>query len=207
MFWHSRVYEQGSARTRTWSLNEPVMRRGSRSTKGGLPDAEAGASSACVLFLTPVFRPAGERIGRIRAEGGAARTALEFRLGFGERPVAGAAESASGEVAVGTGERLGRKHEDAEDDGGVFVREAGFDDEAAEHDFVAGIGFAFGHAEPGEAQFKPQEQAPEADEVARFVLPVIRRLACRETARPANAPAATISYSHRGRNADARHYS
>jgi hypothetical protein len=49
---------------------------------------------------------------------------------------------------------------------------AGFDDEAAELDFGAGIGFAFGHAEAGEAEFKPdQEPAPPAPEVhsaARF---------------------------------------
>jgi hypothetical protein len=55
-------------------------------------------------------------------------------------------------------EGFGGFRQNAEDDGAVFVGEAGFDDEAAEHDFGAGVGFVFGYAELGEVAFKPQEE-------------------------------------------------
>lgn len=76
--------------------------------------------------------------------------------------VACAAEPPAGEFAVGAGQRLGGLHEDAENHGRIFLGEAGFDDESAEHDFGAGIGFAFGHAELGEVAVSPEEQTAQA---------------------------------------------
>ena len=79
-----------------------------------------------------------------------------------ERGGADLAEAAAGEFTVGGLESCGGFYQNAEDDGTVFVGETGFDDEAAEHDFSVGVGFAFGHAEPGEVAFKPQEKTAAA---------------------------------------------
>ena len=130
--------------------------------------AIVAADKSRILAVAEARLPLSRRSAAARVGAGAA---------VGEGLVAGAAESAAGDLAVGPVERIGGEGEDAEDDGAVFFGEPGFDDEAAEHDFGAGVGLAFGHAELREMAVKPEEQAAQAQEL----VPAARRLRGSET--------------------------
>jgi len=75
--------------------------------------------------------------------------------------VADSAETSAGGFALGSGDSFGGEDEGTEDDGGFFLCQPGFDDEAAELDFIAGILFARVHGDAADLTFKPDQQVTE----------------------------------------------
>ncbi len=86
---------------------------------------------------------------------------------LGEHSIADAPEAPAGSFAIRTRHGLGGDDERTEDDGSFFLREPGFDDEAAELDLVAGILLTSVHGDAAEMAIKPDHEMPDALAPAR----------------------------------------
>ncbi len=89
---------------------------------------------------------------------------------LGKHPIADAPETPAGGFSLGTSHGLCGDDQSSEDDGGCFLSEPGFDDEAAELDLVAGILLAGVHGDAAEAAIKPDQEMPDALAPARLSL-------------------------------------
>ncbi len=79
-----------------------------------------------------------------------------------KHPIADSSEPPAYGFAIGSGHGLGGDDEGAEDDGGFFLGEPSFDDEAAELDLGAGILLAGVHGDAAEMAIKPDHEMPDA---------------------------------------------